>query len=127
MSAYLGCVRIRQSVSVAVRAEADERDSQSQQTQEKCHHWRILGEIISKVGHRLQKTHNQTPHSPVFVKRRITSVTKVFTAFVYSTTKLPNNLKFQTYLWVSIPLFQYNDIHKRLNKREDLLAYVLRL
>lgn len=72
-------------MSVAVRAEADERDSQSQQTQEKCHHWRILGEIISKVGHRLQETHNQTPHSPVFVKRKVTSVTKVFIAFDYST------------------------------------------
>ena len=45
---------------VAVRAEADKGDSQSQQTQEKCNAWRILGYIISKVGHRLPESHDQT-------------------------------------------------------------------
>lgn len=60
---YLYCVRVRQSVSVAVRAEADKGDRQSQQTQEKCNPWRILGYIISEVGHRVPETHH-----PVYVE-----------------------------------------------------------
>lgn len=57
-SLYLCCVRIRQGVSVAVRAETDERDRHSQQAQEKGHHWRVLGYIISKIGHWLPDSHH---------------------------------------------------------------------
>lgn len=63
-SPYRCCVRVRQSVGEGVRAEAGERDSQTQQAQEKCHPWRILGNIISKVGHRLPDTHHQISHTP---------------------------------------------------------------
>lgn len=59
MVPVLCCVRVRQGVSGAVRSEADERDSQNQHTHEKRHHWRIVGYIISKIGHRLPDSHHQ--------------------------------------------------------------------
>lgn len=47
-------------MSVAETAEVDERDGQSQQTQEKGHHWRIMGYIISEIGHWLPDSHDQS-------------------------------------------------------------------
>lgn len=64
MSPYHCCVRVWQSVGGDVRTEADERDSQSQQAQEKGHPWWIVGYIISYVGNRLPKTHHQTLNTP---------------------------------------------------------------
>lgn len=60
--AYLCCVRVRQRVCVAVGAEADEGDSHGQQTQEERNPRRIVGDVVSKVGHRLPETHFQTSH-----------------------------------------------------------------
>lgn len=67
MSLYQCCVGVRQSVGGDggdVRAEANERDSQSQQTQEKGHPWWIMEYIISYVGDRLPETHHQAPNTP---------------------------------------------------------------
>lgn len=80
MSPYLCDVRVRQSVSVAVRAEVDEGDGESEQTEDKCHHWRILGYIISKVSHWLPETHHHTPGIQRTVNQRFSP------SVIYSTT-----------------------------------------
>lgn len=93
MVPVLCCVRVRQSVSVAIRADADERYSQSQKTQEKRHSWRILRYIISKIGQRLPVSHHGTSHTPricAVFSDHVTSFDKVQKYLSFSKVNTPS-------------------------------------